>query len=248
MSRLPLILCLIALAGSTASAVLFLRIGDTKRILETRLADEQARTTRLERDVATANEKNGALQARVAVLDSEVDATRKQREAADARAADLGRDLKQAKTVLSYYESTARALSEEVSALKEDLTAARASDASPEAVEGYRSTIAELERQLANARNGATLGTAGSGTTAVFASRAGRSSVLTVGPGNAFVVLNFGSARGAQLGHRLTVSQGETAVATVEISDVRAHFSVAQVIPGTLRGVLHKGDSAVLIR
>jgi predicted RNase H-like nuclease (RuvC/YqgF family) len=248
MSRLPLILCLIALAGSAVSAVLFLRIGDTKRLLETRLADEQARTTRLERDVAAVNEKNGALQARVTTLDTEVEAARKQREAADARAADLGRDLKQAKTVLSYYESTARALSDEVSALKEDLSAARASDASPDAVEGYKSTIAELERQLSNARNGATVVNSGSGTTAVFASRAGRSSVLTVGPGNAFVVLNFGSARGAQLGHRLTVTQGETVVATVEISDVRAHFSVAQVMPGTLRGVLHKGDSAILIR
>ena len=248
MSRLPLILCLIALAGSAVSAVLFLRIGDTKRLLETRLADEQARTTRLERDVAAVNEKNGALQARVTSLDTEVEAARKQREAADARAAELGRDLKQAKTVLSYYESTARALSDEVSALKEDLSAARASDASPDAVEGYKSTIAELERQLANARNGATVVNSGSGTTAVFASRAGRSSVLTVGPGNAFVVLNFGSARGAQLGHRLTVTQGETVVATVEISDVRAHFSVAQVMPGTLRGVLHKGDSAILIR
>ena len=89
MSRLPLILCLIALAGSAVSAVLFLRIGDTKRLLETRLADEQARTTRLERDVAAVNEKNGALQARVTTLDTEVEAARKQREAADARAREL---------------------------------------------------------------------------------------------------------------------------------------------------------------
>ena len=44
MSRLPLILCLIALAGSAVSAVLFLRIGDTKRLLETRLADPALQT------------------------------------------------------------------------------------------------------------------------------------------------------------------------------------------------------------
>jgi hypothetical protein len=72
--------------------------------------------------------------------------------------------------------------------------------------------------------------------------------VLSVGPGNAFVVLNFGTARGAQLGHRLTVNQGTDTVATVLISDVRPNFSIAQVLPDTLRGVLQKGDSATLLR
>ena len=78
--------------------------------------------------------------------------------------------------------------------------------------------------------------------------RAGRATILTVGPESAFVVLNFGSARGAQLGQKLAVSQGSDEVATILISDVRANFSVAQVLPDTLRGVLQKGDLAVLIR
>ena len=82
----------------------------------------------------------------------------------------------------------------------------------------------------------------------MFSSRPGRATVLTVGPSSAFVVLNFGSARGAQLGQRLTVSQGTDVVATVLISDVRTNFSVAQVQPDTLRGVLQKGDLALLIR
>ena len=101
---------------------------------------------------------------------------------------------------------------------------------------------------LVNERNGAALPTAAGASTAVFTNRAGRSSVLSVGPQNAFVVVNFGSARGAQLGHRLTISQGNAVVATAVISDVRANFSVAQVQPESLRGVLQKGDSAVLIR
>ena len=122
----------------------------------------------------------------------------------------------------------------------------RASNASPEAVAAYKSTIAELEKQLATAKNGATTGVGTS--TAVFTNRSGRATVLTVGPSSAFVVLNFGSTRGAQLGQRLTVSQGTETVATVLISDVRSQFSIAQVQPDTLRGVLQKGDTAVLIR
>ena len=62
------------------------------------------------------------------------------------------------------------------------------------------------------------------------------------------MVLNFGSARGAQLGQKLAVSQGIDEVATVSISDVRTNFSVAQVLPETVRGVLQKGDLAVLVR
>ena len=83
---------------------------------------------------------------------------------------------------------------------------------------------------------------------AVFTSRVGRATVLTVGPENAFVVVNFGSARGAQVGQKMNLSQGTSVVATVLIRDVRTHFSVAHVVPESLRGALHKGDSAVLIR
>ena len=71
---------------------------------------------------------------------------------------------------------------------------------------------------------------------------------MSVGPQGAFVVLNFGTARGAQVGHRLQVSQGGAVVATVKISDVRPHFSVAQVEPETVHAVLQKGDLALLIR
>jgi hypothetical protein len=146
------------------------------------------------------------------------------------------------------YEATTRALGDEIAALRRDLEDSRTSNASPEAVQAYKNTIATLERQLASARHGTAVPAAAGASTAVFTNRAGRATVLNVGPQSAFVVLNFGSTRGAQLGQKLTVSQGNTVVATVVISDVRASFSVAQVQPDTLRGVLQKGDSAVLIR
>ncbi|MEO6246587.1 MAG: hypothetical protein ABIQ12_14255 [Opitutaceae bacterium] len=255
MHRLPVILCLVALLGSTVSAVLFFQIGNSKRILEMRFADAATRATKLDTDLAVANEQNGSLKAKLGALevragglDAELGATKAKLTAADARATQLTVDLSQTRDVLALYESTARALADDVTALRKDLEESRASNAAPEAVAAYRSTILELEGQLATARNAPSAPATASGSTAVFASRAGRASVLTVGPNNAFVVLNFGEARGAQLGHRLSVSQGTNVVATVLISDVRANFSVAQVMPDTLRGVLQKGDSAVLIR
>lgn len=248
MHRLPLILCAIALLGSTLSAVLYFEIGNSKKILELRLADAGTRTARLEGELAATNEQNGSLKARNSALGAELDEAKARVVASDARAAELDRDLAQTKTVLSVYELTARALADEVAALRDDLADSRASNASPTAVAAYKNTIAELERQLASARNGAAATSAAGASTAVFTNRTGRATVLTVGPESSFVVLNFGSNRGAQLGQKLSVNQGPDVVATVQISDVRSNFSVAQVLPDTLRASLQKGDSALLIR
>lgn len=255
MPRLPLLLCILALLGSAVSAGLFFQIGNSKQVLEQRLTDAGTRATKLDADLARANELNGTLKARVATLQSSLDDTQSRLAAAEDRTRQVElnltavrSDLSDAKAVVTLYELTARALADDVKALRQDLEASQASHASPDAVAAYKATIAELERQLATARNGAAVPATTGGSTAVFTSRVGRATVLSVGPGNAFVVLNFGSARGAQLGHKLIVSQGPQEIATVLISDVRANFSVAQVLPDTLRGVLQKGDLAVLIR
>lgn len=255
MHRLPLLLCVVALLGSTLSAVLYFRIGNSKQVLELRLSDSNVRAAKLDSDLTAANQQNGSLRTKLTVLSSELDDTKSKLAVANNRAGQFDReltgarsDLSAAKDVVAVYELTARALADEVTALRQDLSDSRASNASPEAVAAYKNTISELERQLATARNGAAAPSAAGASTAVFASRAGRATVLTVGPESAFVVLNFGSARGAQLGQKLSVNQGTSEVATLLISDVRTNFSVAQVLPDTLRGVLQKGDLAVLMR
>lgn len=248
MHRLPVVLSAVAILGSILSAVLYFETGNTKKILELRLADADRHAAKLETALASANEKNDSLRAGMGSLRDELAEARGRISAGEAHASSLGRELADAKSVLAVYELTARALADEVAALRRDLADSRASLASPEAVLAYKNTIAELERQLASARNGAAAPSAAGASTAVFTNRPGRATVLTVGPESSFVVLNFGTNRGAQLGQRLTVSQGSADVATVQISDVRANFSVAQVLPDTLRAVLQKGDSALLMR
>lgn len=263
MPRLALFLCLVALLGSAVSTALYFQIGNSKQVLELRLADANTRAAKLDADLARANEEAGGLKARIASVRGELSQTRTELASTSARAGQLEldltsvrgnlaaarQDLSSTQSVLSLYERTAQGLAEEITRLKQDLTDTRASLATPEAVAAYKSTIAELERQLATARNGVALpGTAGASTAAFSSRAAGRATILSVGPDNAFVVLNFGAARGAEVGHRLTVSHGTNEVAVVHISDVRPNFSVAQVLPDTLRGVLQKGDLAVLIR
>ncbi len=248
MQRYSLLLCIVAVAGAAISAVLFLRVNNAKKTLEVQFASTSSRAAKLESDLATATAQNGQLQASVAATTADLTATREKLSATTTRAASLERDLAQAQGKVAVYEQTSRALSEELAGLKAELADTRATFASPEAVTAYKNTIAELERQLANFANGAAAPTATGASTAVFANRPGRATVLSVGPSNAFVVLDFGSARGALRGQRLNISQGTEIIAVALISDVRTNFSIAQIQPDTLRGVLQKGDLALLIR
>ena len=248
MQRLPLLLCALAVAGSIASAVLFFQIGNSKQLLEQRLADADTRAARLDSALAAANEQNGALKTRLTGLDAELSVAKTKLTTAETQLSQTQSDLTHAKSVLELYDQTSQALAQEIAALRADVDELRTTHAPPEAVAAYKSTIAELEEQLAAARTGTAAPGAVAASTAVFTNRAGRATILTVGPENAFVVLNFGSARGAKIGQRLAVNQGTSEVATVLISDVRANFSIAQVLPDTLRGVLQKGDSALLLR
>lgn len=255
MHRLPLFLVALALLGTAGSGVLFLRNAGTRQVLEERLADAERRSVRLEGELGTAREQVGGLKVRLADADlkasegaREAELARQAASAASQRAAQAEQDLSHMRDALGLYEATARALEQQVEGLQRELTSVRENSLSPETAVAYREAIADLERQLALARNGATVSNGATGATAVFASRAGRGTVLSVGPQSAFVVINFGEARGAQVGHRMTINRGPTTLATVELSDVRENFSVGQVQPESLRGVLQKGDSAVLIR
>jgi hypothetical protein len=248
MSRSLSFLIIAVLAGLGVFTLQFFRAIDARDLAETRLAEEKTRTGKLTAELESTTHQVGTLQTDLASAKTELGASREKLSAAELRSVVLEHDLAQVKSVVSVYEQTARALSDEVATLKADLADTRATFASPDAVAAYKNTISELERQLANSRNGAAAPTAAGAATAVFASRPGRSTVLTVGPSGAFVVLNFGSVRGAQIGQKLEVHQGTDIVATVLISDVRTNFSIAQVQPDTLRGVLQKGDLALLIR
>jgi hypothetical protein len=258
MKSLPLVLCVVALLGAASSAVLYFRIGNSKRILETQLTAARARGSALDRQLAVATEQNTALEKHLAALDSDLGETKSRLTLADARNVQLTRELTQTKSLVAAHDQAEHLLGEQIESLKHDLADARAAAVPSGTIEAYKNTVAELERQLAEAKNGAAAPAVSGASTAAFATHAPASSapdlrspnselrILTIGPSNAFVVLNYGARHGAQNGQTLAIVRGTDPVASVLISDVRPNFSVAQVVPDSLRGVLHKGDSAVL--
>jgi hypothetical protein len=70
--------------------------------------------------------------------------------------------------------------------------------------------------------------------------------VVRVGPRDAFVVLDYGDSHGARPGQILGLWRGTSEVARVQISDARSRFSLAQVLPPTLKGQLQTGDLVLL--
>jgi len=240
MSRLLTTLTALSLASTVGLALLYVRASTGRDYLAAHLQDATTRNARLE-------SQTDALQQKVTSLDSALGESRSKLTEREAESARLARDLAQTKAALAEREQAVRALGTELAGLKQDLDSARNSAVGPEAVAAYKNTIAELERQLARVSNGAAVPTAPGASTAVFTSRAGRSApVVSVGPGNSFVVLSYGSTRGARLAQTLPVNRGTDQIATVLITEVRTQFSIAQVEPGSLHGDLHKGDLALI--
>jgi hypothetical protein len=241
MNRLLLVLSLCAFTVSGSLGALYWQSLETRRDLATR-------NTALDGQLAASREIASSFHKQAVVAGAQLEVAQSRLSTAESRTTQLANDLAASRAALVAREQAERTLRDELTSLRQDLADTRAAAIPPAQVEAYKSTIAELERQLATAKNGAAVPTAAGASTAVFSSRAGRNSaaVMSVGPDNAFVVLNYGTNRGAQVGQRFAIRSGSELLATVSLSDVRSQFSIAQVEPDSLRGVLHKGDLALL--
>jgi hypothetical protein len=117
-------------------------------------------------------------------------------------------------------------------------------------VAAYDRRIAELEQQLTQlltrALADAVEAPAAEPTPAPVAPPAPPAyQVVRVGPRDSFVVLDYGTEQGARLNDIIRLRRGTLEVARVQISDARPRFSLAQVLPGTLKGQLQSGDLVV---
>lgn len=267
MKSLTLILSIVALIGAAASAGLYVMIGNTKEALQASLSQSEARATRLANELAETTANGESLQRQLNALDADLGDTKSKLTAAESRTVQLSRDLNQARSQLTAREQTEAQLTQEVNSLKRELVQSRlaaADSVSPAEAERYRQSIAALETKVKSledtiASSATRLAAAGTSTntgfneagtstsTATFtANRALNARVVTVGPRDAFVILNYGANSGASVNQELLVRRGPEPVARVQISDVRPNYSVAQVMSGTLSSSLRKGDAAML--
>lgn len=261
MKSLTLTLSIVALLAAGASAFFYLQIGNTKEELQRNLYSETVRADGLKQDVDRATERIGSLEQDRARLDAELGDTKSRLSSEQARGIQVNRDLQTVRTQLSAREEAVQTLNTEVSQLRRELVQARLATAPADTaeVEQFRQTIATLEARVRELQSGASLagttpsptlttGTATATTTPrIQMSAAQSANVSTVGPMNAFVVISFGSANGAQVGQTFSIKRDNSEIARVRISDARENFSVAQVAPDSLRSALRPGDLASIV-
>ena len=172
--------------------------------------------SRLELSLSTARSQNQAL---TADLMTAQELTEEQKEQLHSLDANLG----ETKSSLTSARSNLIILQREIEELEANLAESKATQ------RDLRGEVSSLTEALAQAR----------------ASEASPETIASY-QSNAFVVLNYGASHGALPSQRMDIQRGTKQLATVQISDVRENYSIAQVRPDSLRDSLQKGDVATL--
>jgi septal ring factor EnvC (AmiA/AmiB activator) len=254
MKALTLVLCILALLGSAASGYFWWEIGNTKKELQSQLSSEQARATSLQGSLAQTNESLEKTNTKLAESDAALGDAKRNLTAAEARNVQTARDLDAAKRTLAAKEDAEKKLNSDLDALRRELVQTRlaAQVGSPEELEVARKTISGLETRLAELQGlpppAASTEVAAASTAApakpALSERTSAARVAQVGVKNAFVVLDLGTADGITVGNRFVIKRGEDQIAESVISDVKESFSIAQVVPGSIKSTLKAGDTA----
>ncbi|MBE36883.1 MAG: hypothetical protein CMI16_15240 [Opitutaceae bacterium] len=235
MKNLSVIITLLNVIAAAILGGLYWRSSSEKSRLELALSSAQSQNQALTANLATSLELTEQQQAQLHELDADLGETKISLTSTRTNLIILQREIEELEKNLAESKETQRNLRGEVASLTAALAQARASEASPETIASYRQAISDLEQQLA------TLQSPASQTPAipVLTTHRSRSTrVVSVGPSNAFVVLNYGASYGALPSQQMDIRRGTKQLATVQISDVRENYSIAQVRPDSLRDTL----------
>lgn len=256
MKALNLTLAILALLGSAASGFFYFQIGNTKTVLQNQLAAEKTTVAGLKSNLEQTTTERDTLQTRLTATDGELGDTKSKLTAAEARAVQAGRDLVQAKAIITKAEADTQKLNADLAALRREVVQARldAQVANPEEIEKYKQTIVTLEAQLASIQGGGnTTGSTAAGASVgtakpALSARASAARVAAVGPKNAFVVLELGSADGVGVGQKFIIAREGQLVADATVSEVKDTYAIAQVNPTTIKSSLASGDVASALK
>jgi hypothetical protein len=232
MKMLPVSLLTFALLAAGAVAVIKTReagrLENARTAAEAKAADFASQAAAHERRIVE-------VRARLAEVDGHLSAARATLSEAEARLAQHGRELAEQRNRVSLAEDHARRHEEAAEALRKELAHLKLT-APP-------FTLAEIEALQARADDAEAHLAA---LAAAAVREPVRATVLRVGPGDAFVVLDYGAERGGRIDQQLQVRRGDDPVATVRISELHPQLSLALVDPRSLRSGLRTGDTALI--
>lgn len=242
MKLLPLFLGLAAALALGAAIFLHVHHRDVRSQLSGDLATTRSALAKAEAERTEALGRGELLAGRVAALEAEVANSASRLEAADGRATGLARELDGLRQISAAHEADVHRLQDENAALTAELVQTRLNPAmiDPAELEQAREAVTSLKAQVAQLE-------AAAREAAAPPAPPDQVRVLSVGPENAFVVLDFGTRQGAAVNQLLLVRRGSAPLATVAIRTVHARHAIAHVLPDSLQGSLRHGDAAILL-
>lgn len=234
-------LAIITALGCVLLGLLYLRSSRNAATLARQFAALNSASQQHLAELAAADKTRDRLQQQLLELDTELGATKTKLTATEHSKIQVARELTAARVEISGLTADQASLRAEHAQLQQKLSAAQ--PVPRELIAGYENRITQLERELAAAQQ------AHVAAGPVLATERTRSTqVVSVGPSDAFVVLNYGAEHGALPAQKFLIQRGTDTLGVALISDVRAQYSIAQIDPQSLRGALQKGDSAVIAR
>lgn len=238
------ILQVLALLGAIAAGAFYFQAKSGYQSLET---DIQSLKAALERERARSEQLQTETVAQAELVNSQ--ALEIKRLTADALLANtqllqLQRENKRLADERDTQEIAERRLQKENSRLTQDYNALKATSVPQEEVAGYELTISNLERSILDLQQTKAPQTLGAKLpAAVPADPSLRGSILTVGKGISFVVLDIGYNDGVRLQNELYVQHADTPIAKIQVTDVKENLSIARVLPDSLLKTPQTGDS-----
>lgn len=227
--------------------------------------------------IETAREREQAakLRAKATELDTHLGNAKTRTTATETKNSQLSRELTAAKSSLTERQQREVSLLAEIESLRQQIHAAANSAAGPLPpssvsvttasasssttaasvsavdVDAYRARVVALEAQLTELLARALaepITSTAPASPAPAAETLPLHQVVRIGPHDAFVIVDYGRDEGAEIGDELTLYRGTAVVARVQISDARAKFSVAQVLPAALKRQLQPGDFVLIAK
>jgi TolA-binding protein len=220
--------------GLVCSSALVVHLHRTNRALQSSLLTAETTANENATRAAEADRRTSEVRARLTELDGQLSTARAQLSETETRVAQLNRDAADQRNRVSLAEENARTHEAAADELRRELAHLKLNTPpfTLTEIETLQATLADAEARLAALTPARPVHPEASAT------------VMRVGPENAFVVLDYGSAHGARSGQQLQIRRGTDVVASVQISDLHEQLSLALVMPDTLRSGLRKGDSA----
>lgn len=238
------ILTVLAIIGGLAAGALWYLVKGQKEALIDERNGLQAAKTQLETDKTNLTQQVDDLTSRNGALSSELGEVKTRNTTLESRTVQLTRDLAQSRANAETALSDARKATEESANLRRKVLEITST------IEGIR---AESESEIVQLRDELTrLKTLGITPSSAVAEGEKvpliNTSVASVGPRSAFVVINAGSTQGLRSQMKLAINRGGEIVAQAYISELKDNLAVAQIIPNTLVKAPRAGDDAYTVR